>query len=77
MVFERGRLTDANGWQVSFYGPGANCAFPPPHLPAGAFGHHNIDALRYIFPDIWGSAEVRPVLLTLFPTRLSFVFAWH
>jgi hypothetical protein len=77
MVFERGRLIDADDWRVPLYGPGANCAFPPLVFLQVLFGHRSIDELRYIFPDIWVSAEVRPVLLALFPTRPSFVFGWN
>jgi GNAT superfamily N-acetyltransferase len=77
MVFERGRLVAAEDWRTPIYGPAADAAFPPLVFLQVLFGHRSIEALRHIFPDVWFSDEVRPVLKVLFPTQPSFVFGWN
>jgi hypothetical protein len=76
MVFEQGRLTIAEPWQVPLYDSTASGGFPPLVFLQVLFGHRSIEALRQAFPDVWISDEARPVLKTLFPTRPSFVFGW-
>lgn len=77
MVFERGRLVSAEDWQTPPYGSATDAAFPPLVFLQVLFGHRSIEALRQVFPDIWVSDEVRPLLRALFPTRPSFVFGWN
>ncbi|HET8843432.1 MAG TPA: GNAT family N-acetyltransferase, partial [Ktedonobacteraceae bacterium] len=77
LVFERGRLVSAEDWQAPVYGSAADCAFPPLVFLQVLFGHRSIAALCQIFPDVWISDEIKPVLLALFPTRPSFVFGWN
>jgi len=76
MIFERGRLTGAEHWQVPLYDSNANGGFPPLVFLQVLFGHRSIEALRQAFPDVWVSVEARPVLKALFPARPSFVFGW-
>lgn len=76
VVFEQGRLTGAEDWRVPLYGSEANGGFPALVFLQMLFGHRGIEALRQVFPDVWVSEEIRPLLKVLFPTRPSFVFAW-
>lgn len=77
MVFEQGHLVSVEDWQIPVYDAAADSAFPPLVFLQVLFGHRSIEALRHIFPDVWVSDEVRPVLKALFPTRPSFVFGWN
>ncbi|HEY1351938.1 MAG TPA: GNAT family N-acetyltransferase [Ktedonobacteraceae bacterium] len=76
MVFEQGRLTVAEPWQVPLYASNASGGFPPLVFLQVLFGHRSIEALRQAFPDVWVSDETRLVLKALFPTRASFVLGW-
>ncbi|WP_242527345.1 hypothetical protein [Ktedonosporobacter rubrisoli] len=76
IVFERGRLVGAEDWQAPVYGSPADGAFPPLVFLQVLFGHRSIETLRQVFPDVWVSEEVRPVLRALFPTRPSFIL-WN
>ncbi len=77
IVFENGRLISVEKWWEDLYASSASAAFPPLVFLQILFGYRSITELRYIFPDIWVSDEIRPVLLALFPTRPSFVWGWN
>ncbi|GER86845.1 hypothetical protein KDW_10070 [Dictyobacter vulcani] len=77
MVFEQGRITIIESWRAPLYAADANASFPPLLFLQVLFGHRSIEALRYIFPDIWVSNEARLLLKILFPTRPSFVPGWN
>ena len=70
LVFESGRLTTADDWAPGAWDAG-NAAFPPLVFLQLLFGHHSLAALQAIYPDIWVNDSVRPLLESLFPTRLS------
>ncbi len=72
LAFAAGRLATAEAWAPSAWDAG-NAAFPPLVFLQLLFGHHSLAALQAIYPDIWVNDGVRPLLETLFPTRLSWV----
>ena len=72
LAFESGRLASAESWAASAWDAG-DAGFPPLVFLRLLFGHHSLEALQAIYPDIWVNDTVRPLLETLFPARLSWV----
>lgn len=70
LVFTAGRLTTAEDWAPGAWDAG-NAGFPPLVFLRLLFGHHSLEALQAIYPDIWVNDTVRPLLETLFPARPS------
>lgn len=70
LVFEQGRLTTAEDWQIPVWGT-AGAGFPPLVFTQLLFGHRGLDDLRAALPDVEATSEARAVLRTLFPKRRS------
>ena len=73
MVFDKGRLTTAENWQVPVYDSNAGGGFPELVFLQVVFGHRSIDELRHVFPDVWVNDETGYALNVLFPARESSV----
>ncbi len=73
MIFDKGRLTTAENWQVPIYGSNAGGGFPELVFLQVVFGHRSIDELRRAFPDVWVNDETGYALNVLFPARESSV----
>lgn len=73
MVFDKGRLTTAENWQVPVYDSNAGGGFPELVFLQVIFGHRSIGELRHAFPDVWVSDETGYALNVLFPARESSV----
>ncbi len=75
LVFDNGRLTIAEDWQRPVWGKGPDGGFPPLVILQLLFGRRSLEELHHVFPDVWVTDEVEPVLKVLFPTQHSHVMA--
>ncbi len=73
MMFENGRLNEAEPWQAPVQDSGAMAGFPPLVFLQLLFGHRSLRELRYAFPDVWANETGRTLLEALFPPRLAWV----
>ena len=73
MVFAEGHLQTVENWRSPLWHSNENAGFPPLVFLQLLFGHHNLDELRYAYPDVWANEDTMPVLKTLFPARASWV----
>ncbi len=73
MIFDKGRLTTAENWQVPIYDSNAGGGFPELVFLQVVFGHRSIEELRHAFPDVWVNDETGYALNVLFPARESSV----
>ncbi len=71
MVFEHGRLTAAEPWQLPIYNSNAGAGCPQLVFLQLLFGHRSLDELRYAFPDVWADRDAEILLKTLFPAKPS------
>jgi hypothetical protein len=70
LVFEQGRLTTAEDWNMPLWGK-AQAGFPPLVFLQLLFGYRSLDELRYAYPDVWTEDEAGPLLQALFPKQPS------
>lgn len=73
MIFENGRLSEAEPWQAPVQDSGTMAGFPPLVFLQLLFGHRSLRELRHAFPDVWASETGRALLEALFPPRLAWV----
>jgi hypothetical protein len=72
MVFEKGRLVQADGYKPFPYGHEGNAGFPPHSFLQLLFGYRSLDLLKASFADIWTDKDEYHVLLdALFPRQPS------
>jgi hypothetical protein len=75
LVFDKGRLADAQPWQPTPEKRG-NAGFPDLTFLQLLFGYRSLPELRYAFADCWAAGdEARALLEALFPRRPSDVWA--
>src|SRR5579885_1811171 len=76
MVFDNGRLTTAENWELPIYDSNAGAGFPPLVFLQLLFGYRSLDELRQIFPDVWANNDTAVLLKNLFPAKLSYVLSF-
>jgi len=76
IVFDNGRLTTAENWELPIYDSNAGAGFPPLVFLQLLFGYRSLDELRKIFPDVWANNDTGVLLKTLFPTKTSYVLGF-
>lgn len=72
LVFAAGRLVSAEDWQPSTWDAG-HAAFPPLVFLKLLFGYQSLEELRASYPDVWAQDAAYPLLMALFPARISWV----
>ena len=72
LVFERGKLTAAEDWQMPLWGT-AEAGFPPLVFLQLLLSYRSLAELRYAFPDVWANDETTLLLNILFPKLPSSV----
>jgi hypothetical protein len=74
LIFEAGRLTQAETWRPTV-DRGGDAAFPDLTFLQLLFGYRSLSELRYAFADCWvGKDEARALLEILFPKKPSYVW---
>jgi len=73
LVFEKGRLVDAQPWEKPA-NTEKSTEFPPLTFLQLLFGYHSLAELMAAFPDCGGRLEARLLLDALFPKQASFVW---
>jgi hypothetical protein len=73
LVFENGKLANAEAWQP-MPGEEGDCGFPPLVFLQLLFGRKSLLELREGFPDVWAKDETRVLLDALFPKKYSCVY---
>ncbi len=74
IVFENGKITNAEAWQPTVDERG-DCGFPPLVFLQLLFGRAAIMELRTFYPDVWANDEPTVLLDALFPKHASCVCA--
>jgi hypothetical protein len=74
LVFENGRLANAEAWQPSPE-DGGDCGFPPLVFLQLLFCRKSLTELRDVLPDVWAKDEAAVLLDALFPKAYSCVYA--
>jgi hypothetical protein len=74
IVFENGKITNAEMWQPTVDERG-DCGFPPLVFLQLLFGRAAIMELRTFYPDVWANDEPTVLLDALFPKQYSCVSA--
>jgi hypothetical protein len=74
LVFQSGKLTNAEPWQPTVE-DGGDCSFPPLVFLRLLFCYKSLNELRESFPDVWAKDEAAVLLDALFPKSFSFVYA--
>lgn len=75
LVFDQGRLAEAQAWQPTPMGHSGDAAFPGLTFLQLLFGYRSLDELKNAFPDCWTSSEtVHALLENLFPKQASNVW---
>ncbi len=76
MVFEDGRVVQAEPWRTSgSWGTVPHAGFPPLVFLQLLFGHRSLAELRSFLPDVRANDDGRRLLDALFPKTLSWVIA--
>lgn len=73
LVFQKGRLTNAEPWQRGLWEDESSAGFPPLVFLQLLFGRRSLNELRYAYPDVWANDETAMLLETLFPPQPSWV----
>jgi hypothetical protein len=74
IVFENGKITNAEIWQPTVDERG-DCGFPPLALLQLLFGRKSLLELREFLPDAWANDQAAVLLDALFPKQYSCVSA--
>ncbi|GHO45323.1 GNAT family N-acetyltransferase [Ktedonospora formicarum] len=74
LVFQDGKLTQAEPWRAPIYEPNESASFAPLVFLQLLFGRRSLEELEHVFPETRVSPDTEIVLHTLFPTRPSFVY---
>jgi hypothetical protein len=72
LVFENGKLANAETWQPTVE-EGGDCGFPPMVFLRLLFGEKSLGELRAFYPDCWAKDEADVLLNALFPKKYSCV----
>ncbi len=72
LVFEKGRLAEAQSWEPD--NTESSTEFPPLTFLQLVFGYHSLAELMAAFPDCGGRLEARLLLDALFPKQASYVW---
>jgi hypothetical protein len=76
LVFEKGRLAQAETWKPEPVGGAGEAGFPDLTFLQLLFGYRSLEELRYAFADCWvSSTNVHLLLEALFPMLPSRVWA--
>lgn len=75
MVFDQGRLQRAENYRVEPWDTTAHGGFPPHVFLRLVFGYSSLDELRAAYPDAGVRSEVEVLITTLFPKKVSRLFA--
>lgn len=73
LIFENGKLVNAEAWQPSPEDSG-DCGFPPLVFLQLFFGRKSLTELRDVLPDAWAKDEAAVLLDALFPKAYSCVY---
>lgn len=74
LLFEQGKLVNAENWVSPEIDEGHDAAFPPHTFLQLLFGYRSLAELRYNFPDCWVNRNASLMLNALFPKQSSWAF---
>ncbi|HUY77674.1 MAG TPA: GNAT family N-acetyltransferase [Ktedonobacterales bacterium] len=72
LLFEQGKLAQAEDWQKPVWGQ-PKAGFPPLVFLQLLFGYRSLAELRHAYPDVWAEDAAQTLLTILFPPQPSLV----